>query len=523
MKKVLRPISLILLSSSLIYLITHLPSLTLLPVFADEAIYIRWAQLILDDWRQYLFFPLNDGKTPLFVWLTVGSLKIFTDPLLAGRLVSLIVGLIQVWITALTVKKLGGKTISIWFAALAVIWLPFWYFHHRMALMDGLLVLLLSISFKNLITAGSVPSKKLRSIGSAGVFFGLALLTKLPALLFIPMLILAPWLVKSKKTDPAKIISWSATTILIGLLVFLTFKLHPAFGQLFNRGNDFLYSINDVLAVGIWPIVLTNTTHVWQVLNAYLTWPILILPLWGFWETSRNQQARWFNKHLLLILATLSFLAPVIMLSRVIYPRYLLPAAIPLTISASLAFEQFFITTRQLIKKPFIFLIRTSLLIFGLTFITTTALNFALISWQNPNYLPFTEADIEQYLRGWSAGNGIKDTTDYLLTETKNHTIAVATEGYFGTLPDGMLMYLHNQDVTNILVEGIGQPVRLIPEDFVQKTQHFEKIWLVVNSHRQMMDLINNQNALLLQNYCRISNAPCLEVWDVTALVRQQP
>ncbi|MCC6710949.1 MAG: hypothetical protein IT416_01195, partial [Candidatus Pacebacteria bacterium] len=32
-----------------IYFLTHITALTLLPVFADEAIYIRWAQLIIDD------------------------------------------------------------------------------------------------------------------------------------------------------------------------------------------------------------------------------------------------------------------------------------------------------------------------------------------------------------------------------------------------------------------------------------------------------------------------------------------
>jgi hypothetical protein len=57
---------------ALLYLFTHLWKLTILPVFADESIYIRWAQLIIDDWKQYLFFPLNDGKTPLQMWLMIG-------------------------------------------------------------------------------------------------------------------------------------------------------------------------------------------------------------------------------------------------------------------------------------------------------------------------------------------------------------------------------------------------------------------------------------------------------------------
>ncbi|HEX9817813.1 MAG TPA: glycosyltransferase family 39 protein [Patescibacteria group bacterium] len=517
MKKFFTPFNLILLVGSLIYLATHLPSLTLLPVFADEAIYLRWAQLILDDWRQYLFFPLNDGKTPLFVWLAVLSLKIFADPLLAGRMVSLAVGLLQVAVIAFTIKKLRGGRLAICFGQLAIIGLPFWYFHHRMALMDGLLVLMLSLALYHLIVAGASKIQRWQSALKAGVFFGLALLTKLPALLFMPALVLAPWLVKPKKSAPFHFLSLASATLLIGLGIFLTLKIHPVFGQLFNRGNDFLYSISEVLAAGVWPIVVSNSTQVWQVLNAYLSWPLLLLPLMGLWHT------KWRRKHLILILSSLGFLIPVILLSRIIFPRYLLPAALPLTISASLAFEQFFLITQRLIKKPVIFLIRTSALIFGLTFMTSISLQFLLISWQDPNHLPFTEVDREQYLRSWAAGNGIKETTNNLLQAALTSTIAVATEGYFGTLPDGILMYLHNQDVTNILVEGIGQPVHRLPDDFIAKAQYYEQVWLVVNSHRQLMNLATNPQAKLEQGYCRIAQGPCLQVWNITALVHTQP
>ena len=79
-----------------IYFITHLTSLNLLPVFADESIYIRWSQLIIDDWKRYLFFAMNDGKTPLFVWLTTIALKFWNDPLIAGRMISVIAGIFQI-------------------------------------------------------------------------------------------------------------------------------------------------------------------------------------------------------------------------------------------------------------------------------------------------------------------------------------------------------------------------------------------------------------------------------------------
>ena len=511
MKKSLKNFSAWLVGLSLLYLLTHLIGLTTLPVFADEAIYLRWAQLIIDDWRQYLFFPMNDGKTPLFIWLLVGPLKIFSDPLLAGRLVAVMAGFAQWWLGVKIIKQLGGKGVAQLVAALSFSLLPFWYFHHRMALMDGWLVVLLSASYLLLLKA-TQTKKNVKLLIISGLSFGLALLTKIPALLFIPSLILAPILVKPKKATLAAAASWSSGVLLVGLVVFLSLKLHPAFGQLFNRGNDFLYSFEELLSAGVWPVLIGNSRAALMAFGRYLTWPIVLLPLAGLFQDS------WRRKHALLILSSLGFLLPILLLGKTIYPRYLLPAALPLTLSAALVFEQFLFHTQRRLKKPFEALARSIAIVLVITFTVSTALEFTLISWQNPGYLSFVPVDRQQYLADWSSGHGIKETTELLVKSAQYQTIAVATEGYFGTLPDGMLMYLHNQDVRNIKVEGIGQPVREIPLNFRQRAQEYDRVWLVVNSHREKIGLATT-TATLLQSYPRFSGAPSLEVWDITSLV----
>ena len=75
-----------------LYLVSRCINLTSLPVFADEAIYIRWSQVIkaVETLR---FIPLTDGKQPLFMWLTIPFFKIVSDPLVAGRAVSVLAGL----------------------------------------------------------------------------------------------------------------------------------------------------------------------------------------------------------------------------------------------------------------------------------------------------------------------------------------------------------------------------------------------------------------------------------------------
>src|SRR3989338_7827274 len=59
--------------------ISRFPNLTAIPIFTDEA-----------SWR---FISLTDGKQPLFMWLTIPFMKIGLDPLVAGRMISILAGL----------------------------------------------------------------------------------------------------------------------------------------------------------------------------------------------------------------------------------------------------------------------------------------------------------------------------------------------------------------------------------------------------------------------------------------------
>ena len=76
----------------ILYLASRFYSILALPIFTDEAIYIRWAQIAKQDanWR---FISLTDGKQPMFIWMMMISLRFIQDPLLAGRVVSVGAGL----------------------------------------------------------------------------------------------------------------------------------------------------------------------------------------------------------------------------------------------------------------------------------------------------------------------------------------------------------------------------------------------------------------------------------------------
>lgn len=513
---------------TVLYFVTHLLSLTLLPVFADEAIYIRWAQLIIDEPTRYAFFPLNDGKTPLFIWLLVPFQFLVSNQLLAARLVSVLIGFLQVLLTGSLLRQLKTSQVVQQFGMLCVVFLPYWFFHHRMALMDGLLTLCITASVFCGIKVIQLLDEKKAAITSlsevfiqipallnkptlvwtflGGLAFGAALWSKLPAVLAAPGVLLLVF-INHRKTFLARLYQLLplGSMLAIGIVVFGLLKLHPAFGQLFSRGGDFLFPLQEVLG-GKWIITIQQIPNYLFYFSMYLSPGMLILLVFG--NLLPNIQRR---KIVVLTLAGLAFLAPIALLGKVVYARYLLPAAPFFTIAACLGLDALL----QAMIKPGSKQVVSIKIVVGIAaiLIAITSSTFIIPSITNVNKIPFVESDTTQYLTEWSAGQGIYESTNLIMQEAQDKRVAIATEGYFGTLPDGMLLYLHRRDVKNIMLEGIGQPVVGIPASFAQKAASYDTVYLVVNSHRNKLDLTPDK---LVAEYCRPYEAPCLQVWDIT-------
>ena len=515
-------------------LLIHLYHLTAFPVFADEAIYIRWAQLAMDDWGRYLFFSLNDGKTPLFIWLLIpfqylGHLwpQIMPDQLFAARTLSVIVGLLQAYVMKLILKKMGLQPKWQWLGAFLTLILPFWYFQAHLALMDGMLTLFLMLTFWGLlqiVNLSAVNPVKLFNqrtiwlwICVTGIFYGLAFWTKLPALFFLPIFPLMIFWPSGhfKIRERLNLLFPLGAVAFIGLVIFAMMRISPGFGQLFRRSGDFAYPVSDVLIHGLWRQTLPNIPSYISYFFIYLTPSIVLLSLAGLF----SQRSR--RRTIMLLLAAVIMSAPFAIFGKMIYSRYLFPSAIFVTIAAVVnleAIKQHWINEAK--ANQFLTKLVAGLII-ALLLANTIASSFVFINSVlfSPDQTPLASSDRAQYLEDWSSGQGIWETAQYIKQQAKSHTIAVATEGRFGTLPDGLLLYFHDENVQNVYIEGTGQyPVKSLPDFFVNRAKNFSQSILVVNSDRMELSLPSNR---LLNQYCRPNHKSCLQVWDITPEVKK--
>jgi 4-amino-4-deoxy-L-arabinose transferase-like glycosyltransferase len=450
-----------------VYLITRLYGLTLLPVFADEAIYIRWAQIISQEPAKYLFLPLYDGKTPLMMWVLTLFLPLTPlDPLLAARLMSVAFGLGSMMVLALLTKEIGGNTRAMKWAAWLYVLTPFAFWHERLALTDTPLVFLLALTTWGLLKMKRRRTWKMTVITGAG--FGLAIITKLPALLFIPLFIIIYWLLPPYLTTKQRLPGWLRLLgmIFIGVGVLSLMRVSPWFPFLFTRSGDF--------TVGLGALVSGELGHIGYNLKNFLWWQgwytgfLFILPILTILAKGGRIRGAWWLMALVTAL-------PFIITGKIVYSRYYLPMLVFLIPAAALAMDHLW-QTRKLVAG-----------LIGAV-IVLQAIWFMQPAWTNVYQLRLPKADQEQYLTLWSAGFGIPEVRDLIIDQAVEGEVVVGTEGYFGTLPDGLLMYFDRSPIIKqVEIFGVGQPVLGLPESLKEKSQ-MKPTYLLVNTSRLDFD-----------------------------------
>lgn len=458
----------VLLAVGFIIRVNHL---TTLPVFADEAIYIRWSQ-IMNHESTLRFLPSSDGKQPLYMWILMFYVNRVSDPLFAGRALSVIAGIgTAIGIFAVSYLLFKNKVVSF---CSSVIWLlsPFSFFFDRMALVDALLTTFFVWTlFFGILTA---KTKRLDFAMLTGFGLGGALLTKSPGL-FATLLLPTTWIMsqfpKKKKDIFVHLLNLGLlllVTYLIGYGMYNILRLGPNFSEIGSRNLDYVFPISHLWTNPKDPFIF----HIKEIFSDWFIkmgpWPILgliILGLVGDWKKY------WREK--LLLLAW--FAGPVLVGSeyaKVFTVRYILYTLPPIFILASTSF--------LLKSKP----VRAITVLFAALFIVTSLLFDYQIAY-SPEEANLPSSERSGYLEEWTAGTGIYDVSRLLKEEHASDPakkIVVGTEGYFGTLPDGLQMYM--QDTPEITVIGTGLDFGDVPQSLLDSFKAGNKTYFVVNSSR---------------------------------------
>ena len=458
------------------YFFLRLIFLDRLPMFTDEAIYTRWAQIAVNDssWR---FISLTDGKQPMFVWAAIVFMKFIDDPLMAARLVSVASGfftLIGIWL--LTYELFKNRKVAFLSSTLYVFY-PFAQVLDRMALYDSMVgaffvwstyfsvVLVRKVSLEVAYTLGFVIAGGI--LTKTANFFSIYLLPFL--------LILFNFKDKEiiKKVSRFILLCAFSTAIAYGLYNVL--RLSPLFQMISAKNAIFVYPLNEWLTHPL-TFFTGNLYGLFSWLFEYLNIPYIILIAISYVLIHKFPREK--------IFLTLYFLLPFVALAlfgRVIFPRFIYFMSLMLLPLAALGLDELINFTQKKIglglPKSFYGVFLTILFIAYPLFI---CLQFA----NDPVNSRIANADNKQYVNSWAAGWGVKESVEFFKEKAQNQKIFVATQGTFGLMPEAMELYLI--DNPNITIKGYW-PVDFVSEEVLDKASKMPTYFIFYQKELQVM------------------------------------
>jgi 4-amino-4-deoxy-L-arabinose transferase-like glycosyltransferase len=437
----------------ILYFSTRLYNILALPIFTDEAIYIRWSQIALNDaaWR---FISLTDGKQPLFIWLAMSLMRFIQDPLLAGRMVSVLAGAGSALAIFLITREIFKNQITAFLACFIYILFPFALVYDRLALYDSLtaMFILWALYFEIVL----VRLLRLDLAIILGMIIGAGMLTKSSAqftLILLPFSLLL-FDFKNKKIKH-RLFLWAlyaGLSAILANLIYLILRLSPFFYIIDQKNHVFIYTFGEWIKNPALSL-LNNLSAFESWIIEYTTIPFIALAIAVFFIPSKFTKEKiylyfWF---LIPLISTAFF-------GRLVYPRFLLFMVLPLIILVAHSLT-FFINKAKNIKVKIIIIT---------LFISMFVLNdfFIINDFKNAR---IPSADKEQFLTGWPSGVGVKETVKFLTDEAKDKKIFIGTQGTFGLMPYALEIYLSKNP--NIQIKGYWPIGDKPPKDVLSKAR----------------------------------------------------
>ena len=410
---------------SAFYFLTRLVFLTKLPIFNDEAIYLDWANRIIQGIVSP-FYSLYDGTQPGLLWIFGVFTKVFPDPLVAGRFVSVLFGLTSM----LGLYKLSARFVSQKVARLSALFYivtPLFVFYDRQALMESAIasVGIWSIYF----LARFLENFNSKFMVFLGILLGIGFFIKSSAAIFLVPLSIIGFISFFRVAKRRK-------SLFLGGLIFaalFSLVISPLFFQeqakiIYSGSNRYIMTLGELARFPLitWTQSFRNALEI-------LTWHVfpttLLLAVFGVFISFKRKKKD-FSLSLFLLWFLLSTLA-VLIIAKQVQSRYLV-AFTPLVILPA-AKGIFFIPK----KLRQVVVISAVLMPLAVTLILIFKPDYYLKILSEVT----TTSDVQTYVYGFPSGYGIKETRAFLEEKAKTRPILVGVRLDSGNPESAMFTY----------------------------------------------------------------------------------
>ncbi len=281
-----------------------------------------------------------------------------------------------------------------------------------------------------------------------GYLLGGAILTKTPGLLnlfILPFTLIGFRREKGKRHSLVKLIILWLVAITIALISYNLLRLGSNFHMLSSRNTDYIFSPFELLGRPLDPFI-PHFNDVADWFPKLLTWPILfcivigiLYVLFGFF---RQLSSGAYSLGAIVLLWAFVPLILNMAFLRTFTARYLLSSIPPLLILGGFGITKLLPRFAYIKRFPVILMLVVVLPL-------PLYINYLLLT--SPDKAPLPKEERRGYFEEWTAGYGFPDIAKYLIEKNKDQKVIVWTEGFFGTLPDGLYIYM---DKSNIPIVG---------------------------------------------------------------------
>ncbi len=449
-------------------------NLDTLAIFNDEAIYLNWAQSIEKDFSQNKFISLSDGKPFLHYWLLVPGLKVFNQPLYAGRLTSGITAILGfILICVLSYILFKSFLITILTASFYSV-LPFLVVYQRMVLVDvfvsilGVLIFIFSWFFtkKEIKNYNDWAKKIIYFIFLTGLFLIGAIL-KQTSFLFLGAAILSLNVFAWKNNSSIK--NWLIVNFGI---VFSFFISYFSFKLIIPEKYKFIFlnKAGSFFSFNIFSNIGKNAQVLIETLGFYITPIVVFLLIWPLLTKKALNNKKKTKLYWLYFWGIAPFLF-FTLFAKTLYTRFFLIGVPYLIILAGYSFKN--ILNR--FQKKYII----SLLIL-MVFILPLAQSFLRVT-QPLNFF-WTKVDNKNFINFWSSGFALNNIKSFLQKHGKNNQLMFLNVYDLGFPMDYFKLY--QNEFPNIKLTEINSSFI----NTIQKAKEIEKvkpILLLLNPDRR--------------------------------------